>query len=487
MPFSDYSGRRRGDSADILAGVAVQTPKRSLAAVTLACLLTVAASTVNAQPPTNSIQLPQLIHSDSPGQQLQENPITAQPTVRLSLEAALLQTLWYNPDLIATRQGLRVSAEAVQVAKLLPVNLNPTLAVDVRPWVFGVAANGSTEKLLPYVDVSFSQPIELGGRVAKRTMIAQAEYEQTYWNIVEAELLALTQTYRAYETALYRRDKLQVARDLAALNDRLARALQGQLEANQVVSADVVFAEVENLAARQRVEVAQVDYADALAALRQQIGVVELAASAEPEGKLESPQDSRFGDEGALLQTALTARPEVQTARAEADRSCAAWRLAQADRIPIPSLGPIYEKDESGSSFYGMTVSSPLPIWNDNGRQARQREAEYHRDVVAFEQTEKRVVVQVKTSLARWNQAQRMSAQTVAIMSPVEEQMSRMERLFAAGQTDLVKLLTARQRWLDSANTQLDAAWQATQAYADLLSAMGGVPLLGTLPVPPQR
>ena len=60
-----------------------------------------------------------------------------------------------------------------------------------------------------------------------------------------------------------------------------------------------------------------------------------------------------------------------------------------------------------------------------------------------------------------------------------------MERLFTAGQTDLIKLLQVRQRWLEAANTQLDATWQATQAYADLLAALGGVSLLQSMPALP--
>ena len=93
---------------------------------------------------------------------------------------------------------------------------------------------------------------------------------------------------------------------------------------------------------------------------------------------------------------------------------------------------------------------------------------------MALEQTQQRITVQVKATLARWRQAQQLAAKTAAIMLPVKEQSARMERLFTAGQTDLVKLLQVRQRWLDSANTRLDATWQATQAYADLLAAFGG-------------
>ena len=435
------------------------------------------------------VQSLQSTHSRSAYDQLQAtaSPEQLHPPTTLSLSNALECTLSRNPELTALRQNLRVSAEALEVAKRFPTSLNPTVSVDVRPWVFGVAADGSTDRLLPLVGVSWSQPVEFGHRTAYRTAIAHAEFQQTHWTIVQAELLALVQTYRTYETAAYRRDKLRVALDLAALNDQLVQVLRRQLEANQVSAADALLAEVENQASQQRVEMARQEYADALAALRQAIGVVEWADSAEPEGNLETPQAAAPEDEETLLRTALGARPEIQAARAQLDRSNAALRLARADRIPIPSLGPVYERNESGSSFYGVAVSSPIPIWNAGVRLVRQREAECCRDVVALRQTEQQIAVQVKSTLARWNQVRQLATRTDAIMLPIKEHVARMERLYAAGQSDLVKLLQVRQRWIESANTRLDATWQATQTYADLLASLGGAPLLGSLPVEPQR
>ena len=58
-----------------------------------------------------------------------------------------------------------------------------------------------------------------------------------------------------------------------------------------------------------------------------------------------------------------------------------------------------------------------------------------------------------------------------------------MERLYTAGQSDLLKLLQVRQRLIDAENAKLDMLWQATQAYADLLAATGATPLLGALPL----
>ena len=48
-----------------------------------------------------------------------------------------------------------------------------------------------------------------------------------------------------------------------------------------------------------------------------------------------------------------------------------------------------------------------------------------------------------------------------------------MERLFEDGQADLTKLMQARQRLIQLENSRLDAVWQATQAQADLLLALG--------------
>ena len=79
-------------------------------------------------------------------------------------------------------------------------------------------------------------------------------------------------------------------------------------------------------------------------------------------------------------------------------------------------------------------------------------------------------------------------ARTQATMQPIQAETARMERLYKAGQTDLIRLLQVRGRLIQAENTQLDALWQATQAYADLLTALGCSPLIGSIeaePVPP--
>jgi cobalt-zinc-cadmium efflux system outer membrane protein len=312
--------------------------------------------------------------------------------------------------------------------------------------------------------------------------MARASYCQTRWNVLQAELAALIQTYRMHQTALYRREKLGIAQDLNAFSTRLVETLRRQAEANQATAADVVLAEVENQATVEQVEAARQDYVNALADLRQQIGIPSLAASAEPIGTFRVPEDRMRGGDEVLVRMAQESRPEVQAAAAAAANSRSALSLARADRIPIPSIGPAYERNETGAVFYGVALTSPVPLLNAGNSLVGQREAEYHRDCVAWEQARQQVATQVVATLVKWNQAQQAARRTQARFEPIRLQTERMERLYGAGQTDLLKLLQVRRRFIEARNVELDTIWQTTQAYADLLSATGGTPLLSAPP-----
>jgi cobalt-zinc-cadmium efflux system outer membrane protein len=398
----------------------------------------------------------------------------------IDLETALQWTLQYNPDLVARRQDICVSAAALAVARQFPTNLNPSVAITIDPWVWETDTGQGNRPLQTLVSIEWTQPIEFGRRTALRTAIARAEYTQTQWNILQAELMALVATYRLHQTAAYRKEKLDVAEQLSRFNGQLVEVLRRQVAANQAPPADLALTEVENQAILQETERARQEYLGALADLRRQIGIAQYAATIEPAGGLVLPEVSPV-DEVQLLQTALKCLPEIQAARARAAASRTAVVLARADRIPVPSVGPVYEKDESGTSFYGMTMSSPVPVLNAGGRLVAQREAEYRRDQVALAQLEELTAARVRAAAARWQQSGPVVARTLAGTEAIKTQADRMDRLYQAGQTDLVKLLQVRQRLIQAENARLDAAWQAIQAYADLLEATGAAALLAAV------
>jgi cobalt-zinc-cadmium efflux system outer membrane protein len=401
---------------------------------------------------------------------------------QVDLETALQWTLESNPNLVATRQNVRVSAEAAAVARYFPTSLNPSISVTFSPWVFERESNGAVQDLDRSVSLAWSQPVELGHQQKYREQMAQASYCQTRWNVLQAELAALIQTYRFHQTALYRREKLAVAQDLNTFSTKLVATVRRQAEANTATAADVVLAEVDNQATIDQLEAARQDYLAALADLRQQIGIPSIAASAEPTGTFRVPEDRIQGNGETLVRLAQESRPEVQAAAAVAANSRAALALARGDRIPTPSVGPSYERNETGAVFYGVAVSCPVPLLNTGAPLVRQREAEYHRDCVTWEQTRLQIAAQVLAVVGKWNQAQELAQRTHARFEPTRVQSERMQRLYDAGQADLLKLLQVQRRYIDTRNVELDAIWDATQAYADLLAATGGTPLLNAPP-----
>ena len=157
--------------------------------------------------------------------------------------------------------------------------------------------------------VSIRQPVELGHQTTHRYHIAQAAFDQQKWVVIQAELTALVQTYRFFQTAAYRREKYRLAQELADFNDRLSESLQKRMEANQVQAADVALARVESQATRQLVKAARQDYFIALTDLRNQIGIPEQAGSIEPLGEFTLPPYIPPVDEQVMIQEALAEPP----------------------------------------------------------------------------------------------------------------------------------------------------------------------------------
>ncbi len=407
----------------------------------------------------------------------------------ISLQTALYGTLTSNPDLATLRLGnpTTPSPEAVEVARHFPTTLNPTLWCDLRPITLippnpfggGGRNTGSYYKFGQfYFYLSLRQPIELGHQTTHRYNIAKAALEQQHWTVVQAELLALVQAYRFFETAAYRRERLRVASELADFNDRLLKTLERRLEANQIPPADVVLAKVESQATHQLVKAAKQDYITALTDLRNQIGIPETAAAAEPLGEFTLPPFIPAVKEQEFVDLALQSRPDILAAQASVTGTKAAENLARADRIPSPIIGPQYEEDEAGLQYFGLVYVTPIPIWNNGKPLVHQRQADHYRAHLALQQAQQRAVAQVRSALSKWNGASELVKETIGLTAELARDVAKLERLFDQGQTDLAKLIQARQRLIQLKTAEIDATWAATQAQADLLLALGAPALI---------
>src|SRR5207248_10230134 len=102
-----------------------------------------------------------------------------------------------------------------------------------------------------------------------------------------------------------------------------------------------------------------------------------------------------------------------------------------------------------------------------------QREAEHQRAIVAAQQAQHRAVAQVRAAVSRWNAATDLVNDSAGLTQALAKEVATLERLFELRQTDLTRLMQARQRPIQLEHSRLDAVWAATVAQADLLLALG--------------
>ena len=269
---------------------------------------------------------------------------------------------------------------------------------------------------------------------------------------MQAELTALVQTYRFFQTAAYRREKFRLAQQLADFNDRLLERSSAGSRRTRPARGRRRLARVESQATRQQVKAARQDYLTALADLRNQIGIPESAGAAEPLGEFTLPAYIPPVDEQAMVQTALANRPDIRAARPSRG-AAAAVSLAKGDRIPTPVIGPQYGMDEAGVQYVGLIYVTPLPVWNNGKPLVVQREAEHRVRRVAAQQAQQRAVAQVRAAVARWNGATDLVNDSAGLTEELAKEVATLERLFEAGQTDLTRLMQARQRLIQLDNS----------------------------------
>ena len=203
-----------------------------------------------------------------------------------------------NPDLVALRQGEPDSRRPPRPSRspgISPPRSIPTVWVDYRPITlippstFGSSSPGGGGAShhggyyhygQNYILFSLRQPVELGHQTTHRYHIAQAAFEQQQWNVLQAELTALVQTYRFFQTAAYRREKIPAGpaswptSTTGSPSRSSASSRPASPRSPRPTSA---LARVESHGSRQVVKAARQDYLTALADLRNQIGIPESA------------------------------------------------------------------------------------------------------------------------------------------------------------------------------------------------------------------
>jgi cobalt-zinc-cadmium efflux system outer membrane protein len=392
---------------------------------------------------------------------------------RLSLDVAVRWALRDNPELAALRQQHGVAAGGVVISRTYPFNpaWEQRVTADNGPTSAGITNRVAVGTL-------GLQELEVRGQGRYRRQQAAATLSRTDWDIATQEAALAVRTTRAFYTVLYRQEKLRVIQEGIALNEQAANQLQEAVNLGAAkYRPDLIVMRTEIDALRATLSPGQAALQAARYELYRSLGVV--ATPVELVGGLEIAPP--HPDPAAVLEAAQALRPELHSRQAAVAEARAALRLEVANRFGNPTLGPDFELNETSVYFIGGQFTLPLPVWNTHRGEILQRQAEARRAALELRQTQVAVEQDVQAALARLAVARRsIEVYRDTVLPYLRESLDALQRLFAQGDpnVDVLRVLDVRRKLITAQDGYLDALWELTQAWADLVAAIGDPALL---------
>ena len=418
--------------------------------------------------------------------------ISDQPSdVGMSLSELSVTAVAQNPDLVTLRQSERVSMAAKGVAETYP--FNPFLQVQATP--FQDAGNGGPNNMYHYV--LLMQTIQLAHQQDFREQGARFALNSTRWNIHHAELQTLAQAHRLYFTALYLRGIRTLAETSHENNLQLLRILENQLEAGEATAADVAIVRVDTASTRQQQQLASATFRNALRDLARHVGiqpgslpdiagdlnhfqwqlpsgVSSEAASSQVEWNHDDWNHAVNSSTSNVIGWAMS-RPDVMAARSDVDVTRANLGLASASKTPDLQVGPYYQSTADSTTFLGFRAQMDLPVVNNGEPLERQRLAEHHQRITAWNQAQRRAELEATAAIDRYAMALSVvkSDTFEEASSDLPTELKGLEKQFMAGEVDVVRVVQARNSLILNRRARLDLLNELSQAGATLVGATG--------------
>lgn len=286
-----------------------------------------------------------------------DEPMAAEPNGIITLEDAIALALARSPELGVFPYELRAADARVLTAGLRP---NPQLDIEVED-VGGRGERSGFDGAQTTVQIG--QPLELGGKRAKRTHVAALDKELVQWDYQSARLDVVHETARAFVATLAAQERLAWAERLLELSRQAQTAVAQRVQAGKDSPVEELRADValsESRIERQKAE-------RALTTARHRLAAAwggQAPAFAKVEGDFYATPEPL---PPARLTAAIGDNPDLARWQTEEDRRRAALRWEKARGVPDITVGAgvrRYEQTDDAALVFGLTV--PLPVFDRN-------------------------------------------------------------------------------------------------------------------------
>src|SRR5271154_267214 len=414
----------------------------------------------------------------------QQPPATSPGSLPLTLKEAVQLALKQNPQRIIARLLVSESDRNSQIARsaLLPqasitgqgalsqYNLNSVEATPPRkaagPYQFIQAGPAFSQSIL-------NLPLIRGYQIGKEgTLQARADEMTTRENVVNA----VVDQYLLILRALATRDAAKVR---VALAQRLFEQASELQKTGIGLNIDTVRANVELQNERQNLIDAETQTRTT------KYGLAELLDLPRDQD-LEVTDRLDFYDlpaleQGALLNQALTSRPEIKSLNSQQRIAKLSVDSARDERLPQLDFSGFWLYQgahfSDGIPAYTYSVSLEFPIFTGGrirAEEARAKLEQQHVDEIR-RQVEARIVNEVKSALDELNAARNSVDVANLGYQLAQEEVAQAQRRFAAGVTTNVEVITAQDALARASDNQISALFRFNLSRANLARATGEI------------
>jgi cobalt-zinc-cadmium efflux system outer membrane protein len=382
-----------------------------------------------------------------------------------------------NPALLAQRQQIAMAKGGVTQARL---RKNPTLTLGGLKEV-----NGGDNSF----NVGGMLPLELYGRRARRTEVAQNKEDATQQSVADQERLLTGEVRTRFGEALASIRNLMFVEQLLRVNRDFLKLMEDRVRegATPTLDADETRVEV------NRIETMRIDYQAkaevALLALKEAAGI-DPEESIRLKGALELAPLAY--DQKQLLQLAMDHRPDLAFQRANEALANAELRLDKATAKPDASVFGGYQRPDSGFSQQGFDAAGnltpirqtfnyatfglniDLPLFNRNQGAVVSDTAAIHaaRSQVAAVNLSLRH--EVSQNLIRLNGAQtRVTVYGRGVRDQAAHNLDIVRQTYSYGRTTLLDVIAEQRRYIDIETGYTEILLDAYGARIALEQAVG--------------
>ena len=381
-----------------------------------------------------------------------------------------------NKTLQAAREQLR-QAEA----RLTQAGLRPNPSLDF---------SSSTDALLggdgdSGFAVTFSQPIEIGGKRTKRIRRAEAELEVTKAEIADAERRLTGQLKEACLQAIDISARLSFFDRTRQLNRQTVEVMNVRLAAGDASRLDSHLLQAEN----NRVEAQRLQAESQLSAAMLEI---RRLAGIAPDASLSlrplAPAAPAVRDEVGLVEIALSSRPDLQAARLREALAEAGVDLARSQAVPNLTGSVRYAREPVVSRLASATqrrafdrenvldfgISIPLPLWNREQGNIREASSKVTQARAERDALENSIRAEVTTASRRYQSALRtLELIRTGVVNETQAGFTITQLAYRLGDMRLLDVLVQQRSVIEAQMAELAAEAELVSALASLELAIG--------------